>query len=110
MRSARLNDAFHQVRLIIHRLAADAAPHHVHEGVDILETQVSEVLKETAGDLLLDVTAIAGLGRERPTRCVNELGILFEGRGDLRTTGRAARFIRLQFGPLLGLLFLAERA
>ena len=50
-----LDDSFHKVCLVVRWLARFFVLHDVHERIDILESQLLEISKETRGHLVLNV-------------------------------------------------------
>lgn len=73
-----LNNALHEVGLVIGQLARGLVLNEILDGVDIAEAQGLDVIEETRGLVVLEVGAVAGLVGQRLARGVDGLRILLE--------------------------------
>ena len=73
-----LNDALHEVGLVVNQLTGGLVLDQVLDSVDVTETQRLNVINQSRGLVVLEVSAITGLVRQRLAGSVNGLRILLK--------------------------------
>lgn len=77
-----LNNALHEVSLVIGEPAGRLVLDEILQGTDIAETQGFDVPEQPRRSVVLQERRISNLAGNRRLRSMNKLGILFKGRLD----------------------------